>query len=107
MPIVDRHISTIRKRLWLTPYDIQGLGLNAEADATLQAFETAGITYFELASLGMAAAHMADGEFLNGYFRCPIDLDPKFAVGWRVCYTLDHNSGTASVDWILLQDAIA
>lgn len=107
MGIRDQRIDWIRKRLWITGYGMQGIGLNAETDASLQAFETTGVTLEELTNIGIGSLIMTDGEFLNGAIVCPYDLDPGWPIGFRVCYTLDHDgAGAATVDWILLVDSI-
>lgn len=83
-------------------------GLVGDGTSGLVGAETAGVTTVEVTNVGMMTCHMADGEFLNGYIRCPYDLDVKHPIGFRVAYTLDHDgAGTATVAWILLQDAIA
>lgn len=106
MGIQDQRIDWIRKRLWLTPFDTQSFV--GDGTSGLVGAETAGITTVEVAGVGMMTSVMVAGEFLNGYFRCPYDLDPEWPVGFRVCWTLDHDgSGNAVITWILLQNAIA
>lgn len=99
----DAQIDRIRKRIWLTADILQAVDW-----ITGVGWETAGITPAEVTNVGMGTWIMTDGEFLNGYILCPYDLDPKFDIGFKVAYTLDHDgAGAATVSWILLQDAIA
>lgn len=108
MGLRDRNIDTIRKRLWIPPFWMQGVGMHAAADVVLHSIETVAAEYNEVTAVGMGTLQMAAGEFVNGYFPCPIDLDPKFNVGFKVCYTgLHDDTGDATVDWILLQNVIA
>jgi hypothetical protein len=101
----DHGIEWIRKRKWITPFDMQGVTVGT---ALFAAYETAGVTDLEVTNVGMGTLVMTDGEFLNGYIRCPYDLDPGFPVGFRVAWTLDHDGvGAGDASWILLQNAIA
>ncbi len=108
MGIRDQRIDWIRKRLWIPPFAMQGIGMHAAADVVLHSLETIAAEYSEITNVGMGGVTLTDGEFINGYIRCPIDLDPSFPVGFRIAYTIDHDgTGDATVSWILLQNAIA
>lgn len=107
MGIRDQRIDWLRKRIWLTPFDVGGIGLVAEADDTLEAFSEADADYNEINSLGMAGVTLAAGKIISGGIRCPVDLDPKFPVGFRIGYIANVSSSAGTVSWILLQDSIA
>lgn len=104
----DQNIAWMRKRLWIPPFGMQGIGMHAAADVVLHSLETVAAEYSEITSVGMGGVTLGDGEFINGYIRCPYDLDPDKPVGFRIAYTIDHDgAGDATVSWILLQNAIA
>ncbi len=64
------------------------------------------VDWTEVATTGIVLPIMTDGELLGGYIDLPYDLDPKFPIGFRVKYLLDHDgSGVATAEWILLVGA--
>ena len=101
----DSNIAWKRKRKWYTPFDFQtfvGSGTSG-----LVGGQSVGITTLEITSVGMITSVMTDAEIMTGYFPVPIDMDPRFDVGFRVCYTLDHDgTGDATVSWIMLQGTV-
>jgi len=105
--IQDQRIDWMRKRLFLTALDIQGIDTGKVGTAVTSAWETAGVTADEVTNVGMGTYIMTDTELLNGYIPCPYDLDPKFNIGFGVHWTADHDgTGALTSSWILLQDAI-
>ena len=93
---VDAQINYMRKRVVLTDHMIRG---NIGGIGAL----TAGVTELELGTSGMVGNDMADGEFMAGGIVLPYDLDPKWDIGFRVHWTVDHDgAGACTVDWILL-----
>lgn len=104
--IPDSHMGWIRKRKFYNVHDL--FALEEPASGIQQAALTTGVTLTELGTSGFVGVTMTDGEFLPAHFHCPFDLDPRFELGFKVCYTLDHDgSGAATVSWILLCDLIA
>ena len=107
MPFQDAQIDRIRKRVYYTPYEMMSwddngtnLILADTTGATLEPISAASTT-------GIGAPDMSsDAETIGGAVRVPYDLDPKFDVGFRVCYTVDAN-GASVITWKLLEDSIA
>jgi len=103
----DSSIHWMRKRIFIPPFQMQGIGMHAAADVVLHSIETIAAEYGEVTAVGMGTTQLADGEFLNGYIPCPYDLDPKFPVGFSIWWTADHDgTGALTSSWILLQDSI-
>ncbi len=101
--IQDHRIDWMRKRIWIPPFYMQGIGMHAAADVVLHSLETIAAEYSEITSVGMGCVTMGDGEFINGYIPCPHDVDPNYPIGYKVAWTLDHDgAGAASATWILL-----
>ena len=104
--IQDHRIDWMRKRIRLTPYDMQSILDDATSGVPASAF-TGGVLLLEIGTLGFISCSMVAGEFLKGIYPVPSDLDPQFPVGYRVHYTVDHDgSGDATVSWILLNSFI-
>lgn len=104
----DSAIHWMRKRIFISPFGMQGIAMHAAADVVLHSIETVAAEYGEVTSVGMGTTQLADGEFINGYIPCPYDLDPKWPVGFSIFWTADHGGSNAlTSSWILLQNAIA
>jgi hypothetical protein len=105
----DKHINYMRKRKWLDPYSILGLGPNGTDGITLiSSTLDVSETLVQLSSFGFNALKMsADAGSIGGALPCPYDLDPKFPVGFAVWWAMDHDgSGTGAATWILLQGTV-
>jgi len=90
----------------MTPFDTQSF--IGDGTSGLVGAETAGITTAEVAGAGMMTSVVTDTEVLNGYFRCPVDLDPDWPVGFRVCWTLLHDdTGTGNMVATIDQNTVA
>ncbi len=105
MAISDGQIGWMRKRLFLNAFDLQAVGFTDGTSKTI-AYETAGIIAAEVTDVGMGTWDMDTGDFLNGYIRCPYDLDPNFDVGMRVCWSMINSGVDGDAGWIMLFDAI-
>lgn len=100
MGLTDNHIDWMRKRIWLTADDIQGVQYD---DATI--LKTAGTTQQEKVA-GFSAFEMAAGELIYGYIPVPYDVDPRHELGFRVVWSADPTDASCSVTWLLLVDTV-
>ena len=120
MGMRDQHIESIRKRIYYGPFDLHALIIAAVDEATTNAFAEGEllqnpdaaskvapeifmreVATFNISGLAFSAA----GSLINGAFRVPYDLDPKFPVGFRVNFSSLDGSGSAT--FILLLKTIA
>lgn len=107
MGVSDRHIDYIRKRKWYTPYDMLSVVGGGTDDIVVAHTTAALVTELTAATaIGIAGLDVStDGELIVGMVPCPIDLDPKFELGFKVACCIDAN-GASTVEWILLQATI-
>jgi len=105
----DKHLRYIRKRKWITPFEMQGLTTDGTTGVTLfGSIDDLTELFAEISSFGHGAVKIsADGKLIGGFIPCPHDLDPKFEVGFQVHWTMNHDgSGIGAATWKLLQDAV-
>lgn len=95
--INDVDIAWMRKRVWLTPYTLQGL---VEATNTLGGVITNGSIPVAITSAGISGWLMAEGEFQTGGILLPYDLDPDYPIGFKLHWTANAN-GACTADWII------
>lgn len=97
LSISDNDISWMRKRVWITPYDMQAI---VEATDTLGGSIDAGVIPTVVTTSGLVGWVMTDGQFLCGGIPLPNDIDPGHPLGFQIHWTADAN-GDCTADWIL------
>lgn len=106
MASLDGQQGWIRKRKIYNAFDLHSLDEDGTS-GILQGGLTTSVAQLEVTDSGIMGILMAAGEFLSGMIVPPIDLDPKYEIGFRVHYTgLHDNDGDATVSWILQVDKI-
>ena len=108
MALQDRNMDWMRKRLWIPPWYMGGLGSDGTNGVTLVAdLESNDQVWLELSSFGYGAVKFtADNKLISGFIPCPYDLDPKFPVGFAIHWTAVSTGSTCEVTWLLLQNAV-
>lgn len=104
MGLQDKQISYIRKRIWLTPYDLQGL---VEVTDTLGGSISTAMVPKEIGSAGISGLDIDNAEIVAGGILLPYDLDPKHSIGFRVHYSAVVGGTDAVFTWTLLWKVIA
>lgn len=101
----DSHIPWVRKRKL---FQLNELFLLEEPASGIQTSAIdASIILKEVAATGTVGFVFADTKGVRAKLTCPHDLDPRFEVGFRVVYTLNHDgSDPAVATWVALCDAI-
>lgn len=99
----DTYMAWMRKRIWLTPYTLQGL---VEATAVLGGVITNGSIPVAITTAGISGWLMGDGEFQTGGIPIPHDLDPAYEIGFKIHWTANAN-GACTADWIMQYKIIA
>lgn len=97
MSIQDSHIDWMRKRIWLTAHDIQGVQAD---DGTI--LKTVLATQVEKPT-GFGSWEMIAGELIYGWLPVPYDLDPRWPLGFKIWWSVDA-SGASVATWIILFD---
>lgn len=101
--IQDHEVEWMRTRRFYGPMELNGL---VEAAGVLA--EVTDTTVLPIIVTGLRAVGLTvpTGKAVAGYFHLPTDVDPKFDLGFKTCWTADVTSGTAGVTWTMVLDSI-
>jgi hypothetical protein len=100
MGVRDNQIDWKKKRIYLTPFDLQGL-FEDGTSGHLEGAITSGVDQAKIGTSGVVAWAMAAGEFIGGAIPIPFDYDPKHPMLFRVHYSADVSDANATLSWIM------